>query len=116
MRVENQTKTGVLEDSSLCPETSTKNAVQEFHLCTYTLYNGPYTTNVANLFGKCINVFRSAAQCLGCGRREGLNHTCAGCGFPLCSKAGREPVIFFLNIIVGFKAQKFPFFFIFIFI
>ncbi len=32
MRVENQTKTRVWEDSSLCPETSTKNAVQEFHL------------------------------------------------------------------------------------
>ncbi len=30
MRVENQTKTWVWEDSSLCPETSTKNAVQEF--------------------------------------------------------------------------------------
>ncbi len=32
MRVENQTKTLVWEDSSLCPETSTKNAIQEFHL------------------------------------------------------------------------------------
>ncbi len=32
MRVENQTKTLVWEDSSLCPETLTKNAVQEFHL------------------------------------------------------------------------------------
>ncbi len=31
-RVENQTKTRVWEVSSLCPETSTKNAVQEFHL------------------------------------------------------------------------------------
>ncbi len=32
MRVENQTKNW--EDSSLCPETSNKNAVQEFHLRT----------------------------------------------------------------------------------
>ncbi len=32
MRVENQTKTPEREDSNLCPETSTKNAVQEFHL------------------------------------------------------------------------------------
>ncbi len=31
-RVESQTKTRVREDSSLCPETSTKNGVQEFHL------------------------------------------------------------------------------------
>ncbi len=30
--LENQTKTGVREDSSLCTETSTKNAGQEFHL------------------------------------------------------------------------------------
>ncbi len=30
MRLENQTETRVWEDSSLCPETSTKNAVQEF--------------------------------------------------------------------------------------
>ncbi len=29
MRVEKQTKTRVWEDSSLCPETSAKNAVQE---------------------------------------------------------------------------------------
>ncbi len=34
MRVENQTKTRVWEDMSWCPETSTKNAVQEFHLRT----------------------------------------------------------------------------------
>ena len=33
MRVENQKKTWVWEGSSLCPETLTKNAVQEFHLC-----------------------------------------------------------------------------------
>jgi hypothetical protein len=32
MRVENSTKTRVWEDSSSYPETSTKNAVQEFHL------------------------------------------------------------------------------------
>jgi hypothetical protein len=32
IRAENQTKTRVKEDSSLCPETSTKNAVQGFHL------------------------------------------------------------------------------------
>ncbi len=32
-RVDRQTKTHVWEDSSLCPETSTKNVVQEFHLC-----------------------------------------------------------------------------------
>ena len=30
--IENQAKTRVWEDSSLCPEISTKNAVQEFHL------------------------------------------------------------------------------------
>jgi hypothetical protein len=38
MRVEAHTKTRVREDSSLCPETSTKNAVQEFHL--WSLYFG----------------------------------------------------------------------------
>ncbi len=32
MRIENQTKDWVWVDSSLCPETSTKNAVQESHL------------------------------------------------------------------------------------
>jgi hypothetical protein len=32
MKIENQTKTQVWEDSSLCPEISTKNAVQDFHL------------------------------------------------------------------------------------
>ncbi len=32
IRVENQTKSWVWEDLILCPETSTKNAVQEFHL------------------------------------------------------------------------------------
>ena len=32
MKVENQTKTRVWEDSSLCPETLTKNVDQEFHL------------------------------------------------------------------------------------
>jgi hypothetical protein len=32
MRVENQTKTEIWEDLILCPETSTKNAVQEFYL------------------------------------------------------------------------------------
>ncbi len=32
MRVKNKSKTRVWEDSSLCPETSTKNAVQELHL------------------------------------------------------------------------------------
>jgi hypothetical protein len=41
MRVEIQTKTRVLEDSSLYPETSTKNAVKEYyrssHFFTYTL-------------------------------------------------------------------------------
>ncbi len=35
MRLENQTKTHVWEDSSLCLQTSTKNAVQEFHLCIH---------------------------------------------------------------------------------
>jgi hypothetical protein len=34
MRGENQTKARVREDLSLCPETSTKYAVQEFHLKT----------------------------------------------------------------------------------
>jgi hypothetical protein len=38
MRVENQTKTRVGEDSSLCPETSAENAVQEFYL-SYGLSN-----------------------------------------------------------------------------
>jgi hypothetical protein len=37
MRVENQTINRVWEDSSLCQETSTKNAIQEFHLCTLLL-------------------------------------------------------------------------------
>ncbi len=32
LRLENRAKTWVWEDSSLCPETSTKNAVQEFRL------------------------------------------------------------------------------------
>jgi hypothetical protein len=32
MRAENQTKTRVREDPSSCPETLTKNVVQEFHL------------------------------------------------------------------------------------
>ncbi len=32
IRVENKTKSGVSEDSSLCRETITENAVQEFHL------------------------------------------------------------------------------------
>jgi len=34
---ENQTKTRVWEDSSLCPEPSTENAVQEFHLWIHIL-------------------------------------------------------------------------------
>jgi hypothetical protein len=34
LRVEFPTKTQVCEDLSLCPKTSTKYAVQEFHLCT----------------------------------------------------------------------------------
>jgi hypothetical protein len=33
MRVENLTKARVWEDSCLCPETSTKKAVQKFQLC-----------------------------------------------------------------------------------
>jgi hypothetical protein len=37
-QVENQTKTQVWEDSGLCPETSTKNVVQEFHLCAPSIY------------------------------------------------------------------------------
>ncbi len=37
VRVENQTKTRVWEDSSLCPQPSTKNAIQEFHLRNLTL-------------------------------------------------------------------------------
>jgi hypothetical protein len=32
IKVENQTKPQVWEDSSLCPETSTKNTFPEFHL------------------------------------------------------------------------------------
>ncbi len=45
MRVENQTNTGVWEDSSLCPETSTKNAVQECRLSSVPssfLFGRPY--------------------------------------------------------------------------
>jgi hypothetical protein len=38
MREENQTKSGDREDSSLCPETSTENAVQEFHLRKPTIF------------------------------------------------------------------------------
>jgi hypothetical protein len=47
MRVENQTKKLETEDSSLCPETSTKNAVQESHLWSYN-YGCvlPYEQNV----------------------------------------------------------------------
>ncbi len=45
--VENQTKPRVWEDSSLCPEISTKNAVQEFHLCMLACI---YVRSVA--FGK----------------------------------------------------------------
>ncbi len=41
MRVENQTKTRVWENSSLCPEISTKNAVQAFH---------PYLTRKENIY------------------------------------------------------------------
>jgi hypothetical protein len=37
--LENQTKTRVLEDSTLCPETSNKNAVQEFNLRKKILAN-----------------------------------------------------------------------------
>ena len=33
IRVENKTKIWFWEDSSLCPETSIKHTVQEFHLC-----------------------------------------------------------------------------------
>ncbi len=36
MRVKNRTKSRVWQDSSLCQETSTKNSVQEFHLCICT--------------------------------------------------------------------------------
>ncbi len=44
MRVENQTKTLVWEDSILCPENSTKNDVQEFHLSSHFYrYRVPYT-------------------------------------------------------------------------
>jgi len=40
--VENQAKTRALwEDSCLFPETSTKNAVQEFHLCMWSTFNIP---------------------------------------------------------------------------
>ncbi len=38
MRVENQTKTRDWEDSSLYPETSTKNAIKEFHLRSFLLF------------------------------------------------------------------------------
>ncbi len=38
MCVENQTKTQVWEDLSLCPETSAKNAVQEFNLGLLSYY------------------------------------------------------------------------------
>jgi hypothetical protein len=48
--VENRTKTGTSEDSSLCPETSTKTAVQEFHLRILTglclVLNLPYVEGI----------------------------------------------------------------------
>jgi hypothetical protein len=37
-RLENQTKTQIWEESSLCPETWTKNAGQEFHICTCSFH------------------------------------------------------------------------------
>ena len=40
MRVENETKTQVWEDSSSCPETWTKNADQEFSLRTLSTIFG----------------------------------------------------------------------------
>ncbi len=48
MRLENQTKTRVWEDSSICSETLTKNAVQEFHLNTQPptgLSHGDYSVS-----------------------------------------------------------------------
>ncbi len=51
MRVENQTKTRVWEDSSLCPETLTKNVVQEFHLWTQILTDS--VGNFSLVYGCC---------------------------------------------------------------
>jgi hypothetical protein len=45
MRVENQTKTRVWEDSILCPETATKNAVQGFHLWSSTIFPNKVSIN-----------------------------------------------------------------------
>ncbi len=50
MRVENQTKTRVWEDSSLCTENSTKNAVQEFHLRILMTKNLKNFTTVKHKF------------------------------------------------------------------
>ncbi len=47
MWVENQTKTPVWEDSSLCPETSTLNALQEFHVGEYAALK--FGTEVADI-------------------------------------------------------------------
>jgi hypothetical protein len=52
MRVENQTKTRVWEESSLCPETSTKSAVQEFHLRTPAEHGLTVMSFPNNLAGK----------------------------------------------------------------
>ncbi len=52
MRVENQTKTPVWEASSLCPETSTKYVVQEFHPSSNPpLKVSPLWKNMGNLEG-----------------------------------------------------------------
>ena len=52
MRVENQTKTPVWEASSLCPETSTKHGVQEFHLGTPPPPNPPLMLSPVEENGK----------------------------------------------------------------
>jgi hypothetical protein len=49
MSVENQTKTRVLEDSSLCPETSNETA-QEFHIRKKILANAKSFLHVSYVY------------------------------------------------------------------
>ncbi len=55
--VENQTKTWAWEDPSLCPETSTKTAVQEFYLRVLPIYS-----SVLNLLLTLITVIQASPR------------------------------------------------------
>ncbi len=73
MRVENQTKTRVWEGSSLWPETSTKYAIQELHLCTFKFFSGynnsglsANTTNNVNNYPRRFLKFWYSGQILCC--------------------------------------------------